>query len=350
VNIKLSSSDGAIRYEDISDHFENGLLRLMNLSRDEFLRWLEFASARTGEEAGVLERLRDGWERLRPVPAAPRLGTVDDGPEGRTGQVWQAAIAETPTHGVAVSGGREHGWLVRWDGARFVRETSPPAYEEGYFEGDKREAGGYGGYAEQAAWRREKSARQVRELREHGGLDLGRVLDIGSGYGYFRMALADAGYEHDGLEVSSFAREAASHAGLATYAGELEDHWRGWGGRYDAVTLFDVIEHVSEPASLLTQIAFVLRPGGVVGIKTPNLNCPEAELFGAHYHSLKREHLTFFSASSLTATAAVAGLRPQHVTTVSHLLAGFVGTAQTRAWERELRGADLVAWYRLERP
>jgi 2-polyprenyl-3-methyl-5-hydroxy-6-metoxy-1,4-benzoquinol methylase len=184
-------------------------------------------------------------------------------------------------------------------------------------------------------------------MREHTGLQAGRVLDIGSGYGYFRVALGDAGYEHDGLELSEFARRVAFRSyGLTSYAGTLEEHWQDWEGRYDAVTLFDLIEHLADPGPFLEQVALILAPGGLLGVKTPNLECPEAEVFGAHYHSFKREHLAFFSPNSLTVVAAAAGFQPVHVATSSHLLAGFVGREQTRAWERELRGADVLAWYR----
>jgi 2-polyprenyl-3-methyl-5-hydroxy-6-metoxy-1,4-benzoquinol methylase len=344
VNVSLASPTGELRYSDTAEHFENGMLRLMNLREEEFEQWLEL-SARS-RMPGLLERLREGWELLRPPPLAPASGPVDPGPSGLRGCVWQAAIAESPSHGVAVADAMPHGWLVRWNGTRFIRETEPPSYEAEYFEGDKLEAGGYGDYTAQAGWRLQKSRRQVREMRERTGLARGRVLDVGSGYGYFRVALGDAGYAHDGLEVSEFARRVASRSyGLKTYAGTLEQHWRDWQSRYDAVTLFDLIEHVADPVALLRQAAFVLRPGGVLGVKTPNLDCPEAEVFGAHYHSLKREHLAFFSPDSLTATAASAGFRPTHIATTSHLLVGFVGPAQTRAWEREMRGADVVAWY-----
>ncbi len=353
MNVSLAPPDGSLRYSDTSDHFENGVLRLLNLSREEFHRWLSLAAH--SEAPAVLERLREGWEQLRPPPPAPLDGTgspistgpVGPGPRGLEGRLWHTAIAETPSHGVAVCDKERHGWLVRWDGERFARETQPPSYEEEYFEGDKLRAGGYGDYTAQARWRLQKAARQVRELRERTGLRAGRVLDVGSGYGFFRVALGKAGYEHDGLEVSEFARRVASERyGLETYAGTLEEYWGDWESRYDAVTLFDLIEHLDAPRRLLEQVASVLAPGGVLGVKTPNLDCPEAEVFGPHYHSLKREHLSFFSADSLTAAAVAAGFEPVHVTSSSHLLVGFVGPEQTCAWERQLRGADVAAWYR----
>ena len=346
--VSLAAPGGALRYTDTRDHFEHGLLRLMGLSCEELRRWLTLAGR--SERPSTTERLREGWAALRPAPPAPdgsASAPVAPGPGGLEGRVWHAAIAETPSHGVALSDAARHGWLVRFDGERFVRETEPPPYEEEYFEGDRRSAGGYGDYAAQEPWRMEKAARQVRELRERTGLRAGRVLDVGSGYGFFRVALGRAGYAHEGLEVSAHARRVARERyGLDTHAGVLAEHWEGWRERYDAVTLFDLIEHLEDPGGTLAKLAGVLAPGGVLGVKTPNLDCPEAEIFGPHYHSLKREHLSFFSAGSLTAAARAAGFEPVHVTTSSHLLAGFVGAAQTRAWERELRGADVIAWYR----
>jgi 2-polyprenyl-3-methyl-5-hydroxy-6-metoxy-1,4-benzoquinol methylase len=345
----LLSPAGELHYNDTADHFENGLLRLMNLSREEFHLWLELAES-SGSE-GTLERLRDGWALLRPPPHAPASGPVGRGPRELEGRLWHAAIAESPSHGVAISDAARHAWLVRWDGQRFAREAQPPSYEQEYFEGDKLSAGGYGDYTAQSGWRLEKAARQVREMQERTGVRGGRVLDIGSGYGFFRVALAKAGYEHEGLEVSEFARDVAARVyGFSTHGGTLEEHWCDWQARYDAVTLFDLIEHLADPVRLLEQAAFTLRPGGVLGVKTPNIDCPEGEVFGPHYHSFKREHLAFFSPDSLTAAAAAAGLRPVHITTTSHLLAGFVGWKQAHTWERELRGADLVAWYGLAQP
>lgn len=346
MTVSFTSSSGRIRYVDSADHFRNGLLRLMNLDQGGFERWLELSDQVASED--LISRLRGGWRKLRPAPVtvAPADGTVGPGPRGIHGRIWHAAIAESPAYGVAISDEAAYAWLVRWDGECFVFEQDPPVYEEEYFEGDKLNAGGYGDYTAQAGWRLEKSARQVREMRGATGLEGGRVLDIGSGYGFFRVALRESGYRDEGLEVSSFARELArSLYGLETHAGTLEEHWREWSDCFDVATMFDLIEHVADPEELMTQVAAIVRPGGFVGIKTPNIDCPEAEVFGPDYHSLKREHLGFFSPASLSAVALRAGLEPVSVRTASHLLVGFVGQEQTNAWEQELRGADIEAWY-----
>jgi 2-polyprenyl-3-methyl-5-hydroxy-6-metoxy-1,4-benzoquinol methylase len=345
-DVRLAAPGGSIVYEDSADHFENGLLRLMNLTHEEFERWLALSEVGSGP---LLERLADGWSRLRPAPpcAGAATGPVASGPMGMSGAVWHPAIAESPDWGVAVSEADAHAWLIRWDSDRYEYERHPPEYEEEYFEGDKLAAGGYGDYTAQSGWRLEKAARQVVQMRSLTGLTEGRVLDIGSGYGFFRVALRDAGYEQEGLEVSAFARAVAqSSYGLETHPGMLDDHWSDWRGRFDAATMFDLIEHVEDPDELLAQTAAILSPGGCLGIKTPNIDCPEAELFGAWYHSLKREHLGFFSPRSLTEAAARHGLEPVSVGTISHLLVGFVGRGQTEIWARDLRGADIDAWYR----
>ncbi len=347
MSISVTSPGGEIRYVDSEDHFHNGLLRLMNLEMQEFDRWIRLAEEARGDD--LLARLRAAWHGLRadPPTAAPAGGSVGPGPRGMVGRLWYAAIAESPTYGVAISDAARHAWLVHWDGERFVYERDPPLYEEDYFEGDKLSAGGYGDYTGQSGWRLEKAARQVREMHAATGLDHGRVLDIGSGYGFFRVALREAGFEQEGVEISAFARAvAASSYRLATHPGTLAEHWRGWTDRFDAVTMFDLIEHVDDADELMAQVAAIVRPGGFVGIKTPNIDCPEAEVFGPWYHSLKREHLGFFSPASLTVVAERAGFEPADVATTSHLLVGFVGSEQTTEWERELRGADIVAWYR----
>jgi 2-polyprenyl-3-methyl-5-hydroxy-6-metoxy-1,4-benzoquinol methylase len=336
----------AIEYHDDEDHLTNGVLRLLDLDRAEFGRWIELSEAQGGV---LLDALAGGWAALRPAPGAPNRSpadaAVDAGPGGRTGTLWHPAIGENPAVGFARSDDDRWAWLVAWSGSAWERVDDPPPYEEEYFEGGE---GGYGAYGEEAKWRLEKAARQVREMRSATGLEDGRVLDIGSGYGYFRVALEEAGYEHEGLEVSEHGRAVASQAfGQDTHAGHLEDHWQQWEGRYSVVTAFDLIEHVADPVDFLTKVRQILQPGGFVGLKTPNIDAPEAEVFGPHYHSLKREHLVLFSPESLTEASRDAGFEPVEVTTVSHLLRGFVGDEECRRWEHSGRGADIVAWYRV---
>ena len=344
-HINLESPHGQIHYEDSRDHFENGLLRLLGLEREGFASWLR--SSEQSRASGMLARLAEGFRAVRPRLAGhTEEGVVAAGPRGISGKIWHAQIAENPSFGVARSDDGAWGWLVRELSGTWTFEMTPPVYEESYFEGDAKNAGGYGQYAAQAGWRLEKAARQLRELQAVSGLTGGRALDLGSGYGYFRAALADAAYEHEGIEISLHARQVAEKLyGFSTKGGTLDDYGNELHGRYQLITLWDVIEHVADSVALLSRVAACLAPGGVVAIKTPNLDCPEAEVFGPYYHSLKREHLVYFTPKSLEQAARLAGLRTLQVSSSSHLLSGFVGSEQVAAWATAGRGADITAYF-----
>jgi 2-polyprenyl-3-methyl-5-hydroxy-6-metoxy-1,4-benzoquinol methylase len=348
--VSFRSPSGRITYDDSLDHFENGLLRLLHLDVASFQAWLDAADA--FETASPLEALGRAFARLHPV-AGPEGGgapshVVEAGPSGERGQLWVERLGEAPPWGVARATDGSMAWLVRPTAQGWVRERQPPVYEEAYFEGDPLRAGGYGDYGAQSGWRLEKARRQVNELRAQFPLPSGaRALDVGSGYGFFRRALDEAGVENQGLEISAHARAVAAKLyGLTTDDGTLAAHAAAWRERFDLVTLWDMLEHVDDPVALLGDVAACLRPGGVVAIKTPNIDCPEAEVFGAHYHSLKREHLIYFGAAGLEAAGRAAGLAPLHTATTSHLLMGFVGLEETQRWAAALRGADLTVLLR----
>lgn len=331
------SSRSEIRYDGERDHFERGLLRLLSLDRPSFERWVALSEAESGD---LLDRLRKGFAKLRPMDARTAGERTGLGPYGLVGSVLHPAIAESPSFGVAVDDAGSLGWLVD---AHRARVDVPPPYEEAYFEDPTRGAGGYGAYLAQAGWRLEKAARQVREIAQATGVRGGCAVDVGSGYGFFRKALADAGFQHEGVEISAHARRVAREIyGFDTRSdlGDLADRQ----GQFDLVTLWDVIEHVPDPVALLERCRRLLTPRGVVAVKTPNLDCPEADVFGPHYHSLRREHLFYFTPRSLGEFARRAGLSVVHLGTVSHLLVGFVGRGQTSAWEHEGRGADILAF------
>jgi 2-polyprenyl-3-methyl-5-hydroxy-6-metoxy-1,4-benzoquinol methylase len=342
-DVRLRAADGRTLYEDDAQHFETAVLRLMKMDEPTFAAWLREAGDEPGTE--LLVNLASALARLRPLPdRAALLGLeVDEGPAGARGRLWQPTIADAPDYGVAVSEDGTLGWLVRARNDRWERVLDPPAYEEEYFEGAP--AAGYGGYAGQEDWRLDKARKQVRALRERFGLVEGVALDVGSSYGYFRVALEEAGFDHYGIEVSEYASSVARERyGFETQVGELSEFADSLAERFDLITLWDVVEHVAEPVELLELAAGCLRPGGLLALKTPNLLCPEAEYLGPYYHSLQRPHLVYLSPSALATLARGAGLEVEHVETVSHLLRGFVGEETTSAWAEQGRGADFTAY------
>lgn len=142
----------------------------------------------------------------------------------------------------------------------------------------------------------ERFAHQVRTLEAYLAPAASRILDIGCGGGLFLSMLAERGGNVVGIELSdSRAEYARSRHRLEVHKRPIEaDYWQqGRGGCFDAVTLWDVIEHVNFPRQTLHCAAAVIRPGGYLFIDTP---CRDSfyHRFGECSHRLTRGRLPTF--------------------------------------------------------
>src|SRR5690242_2756743 len=113
---------------------------------------------------------------------------------------------------------------------------------------------------------------QVEVLKKHLPVQKTRVLDIGCGGGLFLSLLQQQGAEVMGIELSdSRAQYASTKHGLEIHKQPIEsDFWqKGYANDFEAVTLWDVIEHVNYPFQTLQCAVNVLKTGGVLLIDTP---------------------------------------------------------------------------------
>jgi SAM-dependent methyltransferase len=113
---------------------------------------------------------------------------------------------------------------------------------------------------------------QADMLRRYLPLRHAKVLDIGCGGGLFLSLLKYEGAEATGIELSdSRAYYAAAKHDLEIHKRPIEsDFWqKGYENYFDAVTLWDVIEHVNYPFQTLRSAANVLKTGGFLLIDTP---------------------------------------------------------------------------------
>lgn len=117
-----------------------------------------------------------------------------------------------------------------------------------------------------------KFTNQANILEEHLPLRDAKTLDIGCGGGLFLSLLKEKGAEVVGVELSdSRAQYAISKHGLEIHKHPIEsEFWQsGYANCFDAVTLWDVIEHVNFPMQALRSAAKVLKQGGLLLIDTP---------------------------------------------------------------------------------
>ena len=113
---------------------------------------------------------------------------------------------------------------------------------------------------------------QVEVLKKYLSLKNARVLDIGCGGGLFLSLLKQEGAQVMGIELSdSRAHYAATRHGLEIHKRLIESSFwqKEYANHFDAVTLWDVIEHVNFPFQTLQCAANVLKTGGLLLIDTP---------------------------------------------------------------------------------
>ncbi len=136
-----------------------------------------------------------------------------------------------------------------------------------------------------------------------------RLLDVGSGGGMFLEAMQlHGGWQVEGLEPNErAARATAERLGVPVFQGSLERSAYP-DAAFDAVTLWDVLEHLHDPLASLRELRRILRPGGALFVRVPNAGSYVRALCGRYWvgYDLPR-HLSVFTPATLRRTLAAAG-------------------------------------------
>lgn len=181
-----------------------------------------------------------------------------------------------------------------------------------------------------------------------------RLLDIGCGTGYFLDIARGRGWQVEGVDISPEAVQyARSHYRLTVHQGDAFQ-LPPCGDTYDAITFWDVLEHVPNPLEQLFQAHRLLKPGGVLAVSTPNVLGFSTRLAGRGSSIFNPyEHLYYFSIQTLRALLIKAGFRMLRCTTqtiymrnIASLLSGARGqqTQQTRTRYHALYNALQGRW------
>lgn len=177
--------------------------------------------------------------------------------------------------------------------------SNPETYGDAYYEH------WFGSAAFDAVYRMKLLGcrRALRVLLPTGG----RLLDVGCAHGYMLDAARERGFRPEGVEISP----AAEHARRNGYP--VVATLDGVAPGLAAATLMDVIEHLERPREFLEKIGRLLEPGGRVLLATPDLGSAAASLLGPRWPHYKPEHVTYFTAGSLSALLTRAGFRVEWI-------------------------------------
>ena len=168
-------------------------------------------------------------------------------------------------------------------------------YTEGYFQGETPD--GYFDYLGSECFLTREYRARVSWIRDY--LPQGRLFEIGCATGGF-LQEAQRHYAVQGIDVSDFAVQAARQKGLDVSCGYFET-MEALGPLYDAIVMFDTIEHVKDPLSTLRTVYANLRPGGFVFITTGDSQSLSARLLRSRWRLLTPpQHLWFFSVHNLS--------------------------------------------------
>jgi 2-polyprenyl-6-hydroxyphenyl methylase/3-demethylubiquinone-9 3-methyltransferase len=118
-----------------------------------------------------------------------------------------------------------------------------------------------------------------------------KVLDVGCGGGILAEAMAGAGAEVCGIDLSDKALKVArlhlyeSGKSVDYQLVSAEDFAEQHAGEFDVVTCMEMLEHVPDPASVVAACARLVKPGGQVFFSTLNRNAKSYlfAIIGAEY-------------------------------------------------------------------
>lgn len=140
-----------------------------------------------------------------------------------------------------------------------------------------------------------------------------RLLDFGCGFGEFVAQCNLLGFDAVGVDRAS-ARHSRAIVPILKSLDEVE-------GKFDAITLFEVLEHLDEPSAMIRSLTNYIKPGGILVLETP-------DCLGVHGIQTERdyrlvhplEHINAYTRDSLTNIAAQWGYErvsrpPVHIAT-----------------------------------
>jgi SAM-dependent methyltransferase len=143
------------------------------------------------------------------------------------------------------------------------------------------------------------------------------LLEIGCGNGFFLEQARRQGWEEvRGVEPSA---DAVAKAPPELDGAIVQDVMRSGvfsPESFDAVCLFQVLDHISNPVDLLEECVSVLRPGGHILALNHNVSAWSARLLGERSPIVDIEHTYLYSPATMRAIFAKAGFDDLRVRSV----------------------------------
>jgi len=147
--------------------------------------------------------------------------------------------------------------------------------------------------------------RRLARIEQMTGV--GRLLDVGCGRGDFLIAARQRGWTVAGLDRSPAAAGMAATAAIPVFEGDLTGPRPAGLEPADVVTLWDVLEHLTDPVAALASLRRWIRPQGLLVVETQNVRSVGAVWMGRRWEQFVKFHLYHFSPPTLRVAFERAG-------------------------------------------
>lgn len=140
-------------------------------------------------------------------------------------------------------------------------------------------------------------------------------LDIGSGDGTSISVINKAGFVGQGIEPSESSRNyARRYRGITLYPNSLEEFNKENTKKWDVISYFGVLEHLSNPMMSLKLSNKLLKKGGIIAIEVPNFDSFSTKVqkmkINPSRHLFPHSHLMMFTLKSLNHALLKTGFQP----------------------------------------
>ncbi|MFH0957559.1 MAG: class I SAM-dependent methyltransferase [Pseudomonadota bacterium] len=152
-------------------------------------------------------------------------------------------------------------------------------------------------------------SRICRELAIFGNYRrLNKILEIGAGRGWFLSVAMDLGWKTWAVEINRDAIANLVQKGIKNIIVSSAENFEAGKETFDAIRVWDVIEHLESPLQCLHRVYDCLRPGGLLRLSTTNFNSLSRFVNGPEWVYLNgSDHIILFDPVTITKLLKAAG-------------------------------------------
>ena len=206
----------------------------------------------------------------------------------------------------------KQGWKIvscvncafKYTNPRLDNERIKKLYKENYFSNKKF---GYSDYETEERLKKKNFTKWINNAKPFfENKQKHTALDVGSAAGYALDVYKTLGIKADGMELDDNYNKRCYEKGYAIYNNYFLE--QDFDKKYDIISLFDVIEHLTELQETFEKLHSILHQSGILILVTPNYNSLQRRVFGPNWFQFKPiEHINYFTRKSLKKLALTHG-------------------------------------------